>query len=143
MNIGDYLRTAARSADELFIEGTGRELFYYRRLVSQAATDQVYDVRAQISWTNDPIVLRGFYETPLAEGVQQFGIDSPDEMDVELGYETTLKKVGAVPSPGDLIVTNKSEKWVVLTRRRKDDMLRGQNRLVLTVQRFQESATTA
>lgn len=143
MNIGDYLRNAARTADELFIEGTGRELFYYKRLVSQTETDKVYDVRAQISWTNDPIVLRGFYETPMAASVQQFGIDATDEMDVELGYETTVKKVGSIPAPGDLLVTNKSEKWVVLTRRRKDDMLRGQNRLVLTVQRFQESATTA
>lgn len=121
MHLGDMFRWVACRADELFVENTGRPF-----------TD-----------LESGVELRGIYELPEgAANPQLFGIDGPDEMDVELGYYTTIDKLKRVPPVGDKFLDLLKQTWIVINRRRKDDMVRGQNRLVLTVRRYQESVTT-
>lgn len=121
MHVGDMFRWAACRLDELFVENTGRPFTHL-----ETGTE-----------------LRGIYELPEGSAAPKvFGLDSPDEMDVELGYFTTLDKLKTVPKIGDKFVDLLKQTWVVFNRRRKDDMVRGQNRLVLTVTRYQESVTT-
>ena len=120
MHLGDLFRWGACALDELFVENTGRPF----------------------TQLEGGVELRGIYELPaLSSAPQFFGIDGPDEMDVELGYHTTLRKLKRPPQIAEKFVDLVGQTWIVINRWRKDDMVRGQNRLVLTVQRYQESVT--
>jgi hypothetical protein len=128
INFGDMFRNFACNVDEMFVESTGRPLMYYE-------LHHPYDVEKPKAY-KPPVSLRGFYEIPLS-GNGVFG----DEMDVEVGYKTTIQKISTVVAPGDMVIDCAGNKWVVVQCNRNDDNIRGQNRLVLTVQRFQESIT--
>jgi hypothetical protein len=145
MHVGDFFRGVARFIDEKFVHYAGRPLVHYRLLpvsVKHDADGLYYPESTEKKWENKPTFLRGFYEIPVSTATGQFGIDAPDEMLVELGFNDTVKALGKVPGIGDLFLDCNHDKWIVVQRSRKDDMVRGQNRLILTVCRFQESVTT-
>ena len=120
MNIGDLLRPLACAADEAYIELTGRPLTH---LPTGAH-------------------LRGFYKLPIDVSRSEFGIDSPDEMVIELGFNTTIRKLRKLPAFKDILVDCIGGSWEVAIKARNDDIVRGQNRLILNVVRHQESLVT-
>src|SRR5581483_8116537 len=116
MNIGDVFRGVACYADELLVEGTGRPLLYYENLVTcchEPGSPYCEDAHKPVHSTT-PVSLRGFYELPGESSCMAFGIDEPDEMDVELGFNTTVKKVGKVPRVGDMLVDCVCGRWIVV-----------------------------
>jgi hypothetical protein len=120
MNLGDFLRMGTCTLDELYIEGTGRSLIH-------VGSNQQ---------------LRGFYEVPFNPDSNSFGLDAPDQMEIELGFRMTLKKIGSLPAIGDLIyLPQHQSNWKITAKRQNDDAFRGLNRLILTVARYQESTT--
>lgn len=142
-HLGDMFRAGARFVDEKFVHHAGRPLVHYSlRPGIKPDADGLYHESSEKRWDAKPTFLIGFYEIPLSTSTGQFGIDTPDEMLVELGFNSTVRAVGKIPTPGDLFLDCNHDKWIVIQRGRNDDMLRGQNRLVLTVCRFQESVTT-
>lgn len=141
-NLFDLLRSVLCAIDDFFVQSTGRIVFHYSRLSGRPSSDQVYTEDRLQSFSSTSTKLRGFYSIPLSSAITTFGIDTPDEMQLQLGFNSTVKKIGMIPQIGDLMVDHANGHWVITDRARKDDMFRGTNRLVLTLSRFQESATT-
>lgn len=130
MNIGDIFRKVTGYADELFIKGSGRIITHVNQK-TQKRTE-----------------LRGIYEIPIYKH-DPFGIDSPDEMNVEFGYKTLLDKIGYLPkicdrpNPEEWFLDHRGNQWVLIGRQAKDNFYLGESRIVLTLQRYQESLTTS
>ncbi len=122
MNIGDYVRSGICYLDELFVEATGRSFIHIDKGVR----------------------LIGVYQLPpKSTAPRLFGLDEPDEMEVELGYKTTKKKLGELPKLVDKFIDFNGDKWVVNDMHRLDGKVKGQNRLVLTVCRYQETVISS
>jgi len=133
------------SFDSQLIDIAGSPIFYYEVFIQTNNTvDLLYREDRGKIFSNNPIQLKGYYEPiPSQNFLNQFGIDAPDEMQIMLNYNDVLKAIGHPPKVGSRIFTPmKSENWVVIQRNAGDFFLWDQLRLILIVQRFQESTTT-
>lgn len=133
------------SFDSQLIEIAGSPIFYYEVFIQTHNTlDTLYREDRGKIFSNNPIQLRGYYEPiPSQNFMNQFGIDAPDEIQIMFNYNDVLRAIGHPPKVGSRIFTPmKSENWVVIQRNAGDFFLWDQLRLILIVQRFQESVTT-
>lgn len=133
------------SFDSQLINIAGTPIFYYEVFIQTHNTlDRLYREDRGKIFSNNPIQLRGYYEPiPSQNFLNQFGVDSPDELQIQFNYNDVLKAIGHPPKVGSRIFTPlKSENWVVIQRNAGDFFLYDQLRLTLIVQRFQESVTT-
>ena len=75
--------------------------------------------------------------------LNQFGIDSPDEIKFEVNYRAVLQAVGHPPKIGSRIFTpHLSENWVIVQRNLGEFKMWGAIRLELICQKFQEDVVT-
>lgn len=133
MNLGDIHRWLSSRLAEVLIRTFGRRIIYYPR------TDNTNfeDYSSGYSPTfGDLVEFRAEYTIPSSLFVSKFGIDSPDEMIVTLGYLNTIRKLGNMPRPGDHLVDDTWGKWQIMSRHYEND-----GKLKLVVSRYAESKT--
>ena len=112
-NIGDIFRKVACVIDETYVNFTGRSITYYECKFSANSIDALYKEDVNKSWSDNPISLRAFYEIPRYKESGYFGIDSCDEMNIVLGFDSTLKVIKKIPAICDIFVDCTGGKWIV------------------------------
>ena len=87
------------------------------------------------------MVLYGFYDYPTTSSHTTFGIDAPDELEIQFNAEILCQKLGKFPAIGTLLWIEES-KWLVINRAWIYNRFIGKYRIQLVCQRYHESITT-
>jgi hypothetical protein len=130
--------------DQEAIKRGGSPSYYYEVVITPNMIDPVYlEARSKI-FSNNPVELWCNYEPIRSQNLlNQFGIDSPDEMKFEFNYREVLQKIGHPPKIGSRIFTpHLRENWVIIQRNLGEFKLWGALRLEIICQRFQEDIVT-
>src|SRR6516225_12377633 len=132
------------SLDSEIIDIAGIPILYYEVFVQKQTIDPLYREDRGKLWSNNPVQLQGLYDPiPSQNFLNMFGIDAPDELQIQFNYQAVLKAIGHPPKIGSRLFTvHKAENWVIVQRNVGDFFLWGEYRLTLICQRFQESVTT-
>jgi hypothetical protein len=130
--------------DAEIIRMGGSPIYYYEVFIQLSTLDELYREDRGKLWSPVPVELYATYEPVPAENFQnQFGIDAPTELKLELNYKEALDRIGHPPKIGSRIHTpHKREDWVIIQRNTGEYKLWGEIRLELLCSRFQESVTT-
>jgi hypothetical protein len=130
--------------DAEIIRMGGTPIYYYEIFINLGTLDELYREDRGKIWSSIPIELYATYEPVPSENFQnQFGIDAPTELKMELNYREVLDILGHPPKIGSRIHTpHKREDWVIIQRNTGEYKLWGEIRLELFCSRFQESVTT-
>lgn len=128
---------------EAIIRG-GSPIFYYEAIITQNMIDPVYLEARNKLFSEHPVQLWCTYDPiPSQNTINQFGIDSPDEIKFDLNYRAVLKSLGHPPKIGSRLFTpHLRENWEIIQRNLGEFKLWGALRLELICKRFQESNTT-
>jgi len=130
--------------DEEVIKIGGSPIFYHEVFIDPNTVDPLYRESRSKVYADEGVELYGFYDPiPQQQFQNVFGIDSPDEVQMEFNYRSVLRAIGHPPKIGSRLWTpHKRENWIIVQRNVGEFKLWGELRLVLMCQRFQESATT-
>lgn len=130
--------------DQEAIRQGGSPILYYEVVISPQMIDKQYmEARGKI-FSQFPVQLYCSYDPKNAQNlVNAFGIDAPDELEIEFNYRDVLQKVGHPPKIGSRLYTpHLRENWVIIQRNLGEFKMWGALRLTIIAQRFQESTTT-
>ena len=130
--------------DQEAIQRGGSPLYYYEVIIQPDMIDPIYLEARNKLFSNNPVQLWCNYEPiPSQNLLNQFGIDSPDEIKFEVNYRAVLHAVGHPPKIGSRIFTpHLSENWVIIQRNLGEFKMWGAIRLELICQKFQEDVVT-
>lgn len=130
--------------DQEAIQRGGSPLYYYEVIIQPDMIDPIYLEARNKLFSNNPVQLWCNYEPiPSQNLLNQFGIDSPDEIKFEVNYRAVLQAVGHPPKIGSRIFTpHLSENWVIIQRNLGEFKMWGAIRLELICQKFQEDVVT-
>lgn len=141
--IFDTIKGLLRKADGFWIDNAGFPIVVTGVLKPDTKVERLYlEDGCKVFNSQTPILLYGFYDYP-SEGnyMNMFGIDAPDEMEIEFNEENVLKKLGMLPEIATVLRIEDAT-WTVIQRKRIYNRFIGRYRLSLTVTRYQESVTT-
>lgn len=129
--------------DEEVIKIGGSPIFYYEMMVQPNTVDPLWREDRGAIFASEPVELYGYYDPIASQQFQNvFGIDSPDEVQMDFNYRSVLRAIGHPPKLGSRLWTpHKRENWVIVQRNVGEFKLWGELRLTIMVQRFQESVT--
>lgn len=132
------------SFDSEIIRIAGTPIYYYEVFIQKQTINRIYREDRGKVWANKGIQLYGFYDPiPSQNYLNQFGVDSPDEIQFQFNFREVIKILGHPPKVGSRLFTpHKSEYWEIVQRNAGDFFLWGELRLTLICKRFQESLTT-
>lgn len=142
--IFDFLKDALRRIDGYWIESAGHPVTVKGvfRPDPNAQKDAIYrEDRGKVFEKCVPVTLYGFYDYPSSSQCSMFGIDAPDELEVQVNAEIVSEKLGRVLEIGTLLSIESSD-WLVINRSWIYNRFIGRYRLELACQRYQESVTT-
>lgn len=131
--------------DQEVTEIGGTPIFYYECLIQVNNTvDMLYREDRGKIWNPNPVQLYAYYDPVASQNyMNMFGMDGPDEIQLELNYGSVLATLGKPPKIGSRIFTpHLRENWVIVQRNLAQFKLWSAFKLYLIVQRFQESITT-
>lgn len=130
--------------DQEAIQRGGSPLYYYEVIIQPDMIDPIYLEARNKLFSNNPVQLWCNYDPiPSQNLLNQFGIDSPDEMKFEVNYRAVLQSVGHPPKIGSRLFTpHLNENWVIVQRNLGEFKMWGALRLELICQRFQEDVVT-
>ena len=130
--------------DQEAIQRGGSPLYYYEVIIQPDMIDPIYLEARNKLFSNNPVQLWCNYEPiPSQNLLNQFGIDSPDEIKFEVNYRAVLQAVGHPPKIGSRLFTpHLSENWVIVQRNLGEFKMWGAIRLELICQKFQEDVVT-
>ncbi len=130
--------------DQEAIRQGGSPILYYEVIISSQNIDRRYGEARGKLFSQFPVSLYCSYDPKNAQNlVNAFGIDAPDELEIEFNYRDVLQKVGHPPKVGSRLYTpHLRENWVIIQRNLGEFKMWGALRLTLICQRFQESTTT-
>ena len=131
--------------DEEAIQRGGSPIFYYEVIINPDMIDPIYLEARNKLFSENPVQLWCNYEPIASQNyLNQFGIDSPDEIKFELNYRAVLRKLGHPPKIGSRLFTpHLNENWVIVQKNVSEFKMWGALRLEIICQRFQESLTTS
>lgn len=126
--------------DEELIKIAGTPIFYYECLIQFQGIDPLYREDRSKIWSTCDTQLYGFYDPQSSQNyIDMFGIDSRDEIKIELNLSAVLKTLGHLPKLGSRIFTpHRRENWVVRQRNIGEFRLWSEFRLIIMAERFQE-----
>lgn len=129
---------------EAIVRG-GSPIFYYGVVITQNMIDPVYTEARGKLFSEHPVQLWCTYDPIASQNLMnQFGIDSPDEITFELNYRSVLKALGHPPKIGSRLYTpHLRENWEIIQRNLGEFKLWGALRIQLICKRFTESVTTS
>ena len=130
--------------DEEVIRIGGSPIYYYEVMIQPNTLDPLWREDRGKIFASQPIEIYGYYDPIPSQQFQNvFGIDSPDEIQMEFNYRAVLQAIGHPPKIGSRLWTpHKRENWIIVQRNVGEFKLWGELRLTIMVQRFQESVTT-
>lgn len=130
--------------DQEAIRQGGSPILYYEVIISPQSIDRQYNEARGKLFSQFPVSLYCSYDPKNAQNlVNAFGIDAPDELEIEFNYRDVLQKIGHPPKIGSRLYTpHLRENWVIIQRNLGEFKLWGALRLTIIAQRFQESTTT-
>lgn len=130
--------------DQEALQRGGSPLFYYEVIIQPDMIDPLYLEARNKLFSNNPVQLWCTYDPiPSQNMLNQFGIDSPNEMKFEVNYRAVLKAIGHPPKIGSRLFTpHLNENWVVVQRNLGEFKMWGALRLELICQQFQEDVVT-
>jgi hypothetical protein len=130
--------------DQELMNIAGTPLFYFECMVQWQGIDQLYREDRSKLWSTCEVPLYGFYDPQSSQNyIDMFGIDSRDEIKIELNLRAVIKAIGHIPKLGSRIFTpHRRENWVVRQRNIAEFRLWSEFRLIIMAERFQESLTT-
>jgi hypothetical protein len=130
--------------DQEAIRQGGTPILYYEVIITPQMIDKQYQEARGKLFSQFPVQLYCTYDPKNAQNlVNAFGIDAPDELEIEFNYRDVLQKLGHPPKVGSRLYTpHLRENWVIIQRNLGEFKLWGALRLTIIAQRFQESTTT-
>lgn len=130
--------------DQEAIRQGGSPVLYYEVIISPQAIDPTYPEARGKLFSQFPISLYCNYDPQSSQNLlNAWGIDAPDEIQLEFNYRDVLQKIGHPPKIGSRIFTpHLRENWVIIQRNLGEFKMWGALRLTIIAQRFQESLTT-
>jgi hypothetical protein len=130
--------------DQEAIRQGGSPCLYYEVVISPQVIDRQYLEARGKFWSQFPVNLYCTYDPVHAQNIlNPFGIDAPDELQIEFNYRDVLQKVGHPPKIGSRIYTpHLRENWEIIQRNLGEFKMWGALRLTIIAKRFQESTTT-
>jgi hypothetical protein len=142
----DVVKGAIKKLDGYWIENAGHPIVIYGAIEIDKAgegAEKIY-IEDKYKFKNiysQPILIYGIYEYPSTPAMRAFGIDEPDELNIEVNCETLLEKLKMLPKIGTLLKVEEAD-WIVIGRNWVYNKFIGKKRLNLTCQRYQESTTS-
>lgn len=130
--------------DQEAIRQGGSPILYYEVIISPQMIDPIHlEARGKL-FSQFPIQLYCSYDPKNSQNlVNAFGIDAPDELQIEFNYRDVLQKVGHPPKIGSRLYTpHLRENWEIVQRNLGEFKLWGALRLTIIAKRFQETTTT-
>ena len=141
--IFDFIKNTLKKIDGYWIENAGHPIIVKGVLKPISTKDPLYhDGRGEFVQIYPQVLIYGFYDYPKMRSIQMFGIDAPDELDVQFNAEILCAKLGKMPEIGTLLSLEQSD-WIVINRTWVYNRFIGKYRIELECQRYQESITTA
>lgn len=131
--------------DQEAIRMGGSPIYYYEAFIPTGEIDGDYfECRGKL-YSNNPIELWALYEPVPAQNLMgQFGIDSMNEIVLELNVRSALKTIGHMPKESSRIYTpHLGENWEIIQRNLGEFKLWSVMRLQLICRQFQETFTTS
>lgn len=131
--------------DEEAIRQGGTPVYYFPVFIPTGEIDKFYmEARGKL-FSPNPIELWATYDpVPAQNYMNAFGIDSLNELVLELNVKAVLKAVGHMPKVGSRIYTpHLGDNWEIIQRNLGEFKMWGALRLQLIVRQFQESVTTS
>jgi hypothetical protein len=137
--IFDFIKDICIKIDGYWIESAGHPIIV-KGVFTVREKDEIYFGRwANLSTIN--ITIYGFYDYPTESQFSIFGIDSPEEMVVQINPEIVSEKLDGIPPIGTLLNIEGCD-WLVVNRGYTHNRFIGKYRLSLQCQRYVESVTT-
>lgn len=138
--IVNLIKTSLKKLDGQWIESAGHPIFILG-VIEYETTDPLYLEKVTHKHIyGSPILVYGIYEYSPTNAMTAFGIDEPDELNIEVNYDILIEKLKMLPKIGTLLKVEE-ENWVVANYNWVYDKFIGKKRLNLTCRRYQESAT--
>jgi len=141
--IFNFLKDVCRAVDGLWIESAGHPIIVKGIMHRKKPDTNALYIEDQRELTKiyPEVTIYGFYNYPQMQYFQMFGIDSPDELEVQVNNEIVTEKLSGLPVIGALLEIE-SDDWIVINRSYIYNRFVGKYRLALVCQRFQRSITT-
>lgn len=138
----DFIKDTLRKIDGYWIESAGHPIVVKGVFKRDEAVEKLYrEDRGTVFDTLPHVTFHGFYDYPTLPSLTCFGIDAPDEMEVQVNYDIVTSRLGKVPEIGTLLTIEQSD-WMVINRSYIYNRFIGKYRLALLCARYQESVTT-
>lgn len=131
--------------DAEITEISGSPVFYYEVFIQVNNTvDMLYREDRGKMWSPIPIQLFATYDPVASQNYQNmFGIDGPDEIQLEFNYRDVLQRLGKPPKVGSRIFTpHLRENWEIVQRNLAEFKLWSTFKLQLICKRFQDDVVT-
>ena len=139
----NWFKIIANGLDGVWINNGGWpiEVIGYFKPTAKPSDSLYIEDRAEMIKLEKPIKIYGFYTLPEIKHLSYFGIDSPDEMIIEVNPNNICRMLGKLLSPG-LVLETEGMKWLVVNIRWRHHWFFGKRRMSLHCQMYQESITT-
>lgn len=129
--------------DEEAIQQAGSPVYYKELYIPTGEIDTDYMEARGALFSPHPIQLWASYDPMASQNyMSAFGIDSMNEVILELNYRAVLRTIGHPPKLGSIIYTpHLGENWEIIQRNLGEFKMWGALRLQLICRQFQESVT--
>lgn len=130
--------------DQEAIRQGGTPILYYEVIITPQMIDKQYMEARRKIFNQFPVSLYCTYDPKNSQNLlNAFGIDAPDELEIEFNYRDVLQKIGHPPKIGSRLFTpHLRENWEIVQRNLGEFKMWGALRLTIFAKRFQESTTT-
>lgn len=131
--------------DQETIMSSGSPIYYYEVFIANSEIDPDYNEARGKVFSNFPVEFWGLYDPVASQNfLNQFGLDSMNEIAIECNTNDLIKRIGHMPKIGSRIHTpHLGENWEIVQRNYAEFKLWGNMRTILICKQFQESITTS
>ena len=129
--------------DEAAIKIGGTPVYYYEMFISPGEIDTDYFESRGKLWSDHPVELYAVYDPQASQNhMNQFGVDSLNEIILECNAQAVLRAVGHMPKVGSRIHTpHLGDDWEIIQTNLGEFKLWGAMRLLIICKQWQGNVT--
>lgn len=140
--IFNFIKDVCRAADGIWIESAGHPITVKGIFRRKKDDNELYiEDAGEFIQLYPEVLIYGFYDYPQLQQTSVFGIDAPDELEVQVNIAIVSDRLGGTPEIGTLLSIEDGD-WIVINRSYIYNRFVGKYRLALNCARFQRSVTT-
>lgn len=139
--IANFVKTSVASLDGCYLDAIGEPVFFTGVVVEKRNDKDDLYLETQEVCMHESKCVYGSYESPYQNGKNSyFGIDVPDEIELEFNAKSLIKTLQRYPKQGELLYFENA-RWLIDETAHKHNRYLGKYRIIMRCHQYVISET--